>query len=208
MKETESNPIIDGLLKRRTVVLEGEINSEKTMEVAQKLILLQMESSESINLIIDSGGGNTDAALKLCDIMDKLITAPIHGITIGRCGSAATFVMLHCNKRMGTPYSRFLIHSGTIGKISLQINDTTSENLEHLLKEAQAVKESVIRLYMNRLTPKSWAKKKPTETKKREFVKNLINRGDQQFNDWLSTEEAVSLGLIEEVVANKLDIFS
>jgi ATP-dependent protease ClpP protease subunit len=202
-----SCPIIDGLLTRRTVVLEGEITFENTSALSQKILRLQMQSSAPINLIIDSGGGNTDAALKLCDLIDIVITAPIRGIALGKCGSAATFIMLYCNERICTPYSRFLIHSGTIGKISLQINDTTAENLEALLRDVRGTDEMVMRLYMNKLTPTSWVPNKPNERKCRAFIKKLIDRGDQQFDYWLSAEEAVEVGLIQRIVSEKLDIF-
>ncbi len=209
MKEEEqtSNPIIDGLMTRRTVVLEGEINPESTNALSQKILKLQMQSSAPINLIIDSGGGNTDAALKLCDLISTVITAPLRGIALGKCGSAATFVMLYCTERICTPYSRFLIHSGTIGKISLQINDTTAENLEALLRDVRSTDEMVMQLYMSKLTPTSWIFKKPSEAKCRAFIKKLINRGDQQFDYWLSAKEAVEVGLIQRIVSGKLDIF-
>lgn len=205
--ENHSNPIIDGLMERRTVVLEGEITTASTAQAAQKILLLQMKSSDRINLVIDSGGGNTDAALRLCDIMSTVITAPIRGIAIGKCGSAATFVMLHCTERLSAPHATFLIHSGTIGKISLQINDTTAQNLEHLLQDVRRTHEMVTQLYMKKLTPASWALKKPNEVKCRDYVKKLIDRGDQQFDDWLLAEEAIEVGLIQKIVSEKFDIF-
>lgn len=193
-------------MARRTVVLSGEMNNESMGEVGSRLITLQMRSPDPITLLIDSGGGSIDAALRLCDLITHVMTAPVKGIALGMCGSAATFVMLHCNERLSTPYSRFLIHSGTRSKISIPINQTTSENLEQLLKDVKATEEMVIQLYMERLTP-SWAVP-PSEEEKRENVLRLIARGDQRFDEWMSATEAVEIGLVSGIVSGKIGIFS
>jgi ATP-dependent protease ClpP protease subunit len=62
-------------------------------------------------------------------------------------------------------------------------------------------------LYMSRLTPTAWKTDKPTDEKRREYVQTLIDRGDQSFNDWMSAEEAIEVGMITEIVSDKLDIF-
>lgn len=207
LNEDSVNPVFETFMARRTVILTGEINHQLIGDVGQRLITLQAHSSDRINLVIDSGGGSLDAALRLCDLMSTVMTAPVRGIALGSCGSAATFVMLYCNERISTPYSRFLIHSGTRSKISIPIGQTTSENLEHLLKDVKATEEMVLGLYMSRLTPAAWANEEQTEEKRRKFVQKLINRGDQPFHDWMSAEEAVEVGMITTIVHDKLDIF-
>ncbi len=206
-EEQKPSTLADGLMRRRTVVLEGTIDTKTMSDIGRRMIDLQMRSSDPINLIIDSGGGNLDAALHLCDLMSTVMTAPVHGIALGACGSAATFVMLHCQKRLGTPYSRFLIHSGTRNEISLPINQTTSENLEHLLQDVKKTEEMVLGIYMSRLTPKKCLGSPSDGSEKRTFVQSLLNRGDQRFGKWLSAEEAVEVGMIENIVTDKLEIF-
>jgi ATP-dependent protease ClpP protease subunit len=206
-KEGAENPIFNTFMSRRTVILSGEINHQSIGEVGQRMVELQARSPDRINLIIDSGGGSMDAALRLCDLMSTVLTAPVRGIALGACGSAATFVMLYCNERLSTPYSRFLIHSGTRSKISIPIGQTTSENLEQLLRDVKATEEMVLGLYMGKLTPIAWSKKEPTDEKRREYVQQLIDRGDQSFDDWMSAEEAIEVGLVTEIVHGKLDIF-
>lgn len=206
-QERVANPIFETFMSRRSVILSDEISDESVSEVGQRLIELQAHSPDRINLIIDSGGGNMDAALRLCDLMSIVMTAPVRGIALGTCGSAATFIMLYCNERVGTRYSRFLIHSGTRDEISIPIGQTTSAKLEQLLRETKTTEEMVLDLYTSRLTPTAWAKKKPTNEKRREYVRRLIDRGDQAFDEWMSAEEAVEVGLITEIVRGKLDIF-
>ncbi len=205
--EESSDPILDAMMERRTVVLGGDITLSSTSDVAKRLISLQMLSNDTINLIIDSSGGSLDAALRLCDLMTVVLTAPVRGIALGQCGSSATFIMLHCSERLGTPYSRFLIHSGTTNQIAIPMNHTTSENLEQLLREANVCKETLTQLYMKHLTPVTWTLK-TTNAARRAFVQKLIARGDQKFDDHMSAEEAVKVGLIERVVHEKLDIFN
>jgi ATP-dependent protease ClpP protease subunit len=200
--------IQEGLLDRRAVMLAGEIDADQTREVARRMVALQLRSTDPINLLIDSGGGDVDWALRLCDLMTTMLTVPVRGIAVGSCGSAATFVMLHCSERIGTPYARFLIHSGMRNKISIPINQTTSENLEQLLKEVRAREEMVLKLYMERLTPKAWAKRKPASKRCRDFVLELIARGDQRFDDWIFAKEAIEVGLIQRIEHKKLEIFS
>jgi len=139
--ESEKNPIFKTFMSRRTVVLSGEITEQLVDDVRKQLIALQALSPDRINLIIDSVGGDAYQALLLCDLISTIMTAPVRGIALGSCGSAATFVMLHCNERISTPSSRFLIHSGTRSKISVPIGQTTSENLEQLLKEVRSTEK-------------------------------------------------------------------
>ncbi len=206
-KEEEGTSVFETFMAHRTVILSGEINHQSIGEVGQRMIVLQARSPDRINLIIDSGGGGVDAALRLCDLMSTVMTAPVRGIALGACGSAATFIMLYCNERISTPYSRFLIHSGTRSKISIPIGQTTSENLEQLLKDVKATEEMVLNLYMSRLTPTAWGEENPAEDKRRKYVQRLIDRGDQPFDNWMSAEEAVEVGLITDIVHEKLDIF-
>lgn len=206
-EEQKTNPLVEGLMMRRTVLLTGQINLKNVSDVAQRMLALQMRSSDPITLFIDSGGGDLDAALQLCDVMEIVMTAPVRGIAVGMCGSAATFVMLYCKERCGTPYSRFLIHSGTRREISIPINHTTSESLEQLLKDVKATEEMVLRLYTNRLTPEGWEDGTLSQADKRAYVQGLINRGDQRFDRWLSVGEAVKVGLIQKIITEKLEIF-
>ena len=68
--------------------------------------------------------------------------------------------------------------------------------------------EMILRLYANRLTPLVWQNRAPNDAERHDFVQQLIKRGDQRFDDWLSAEEAVQVGLIDKIQHEKLDIFS
>lgn len=207
MAEEQKESIREGLMAHRTVVLVEEVSDKTVWEIINKMFNLQMKSSDPINLIIDSPGGSLTAAFQLCDFIENLFTAPVRGITIGLCASAATLIMLSCNKRLGTRNSKFVIHSSMRSGIGLQNNHTSVENLELLLKDLRTTEEKYIKHYLNHLTPIAWKDGKPSENEQREFVRSLLRRGDQNFDQRMTAEEAVESGLIEEIVEGKLDIF-
>jgi ATP-dependent protease ClpP protease subunit len=194
MSDNSGNVELRDMLMRQRTVLLGEINSESGTEVARRLLILQSQSTDKINLLIDSGGGENSWAYRLCDLIECVITAPVKGIAIGSCNSAATFVMLHCNERIATPKARFIIHSGRMSGITVPLNHTTQTELEHLLAATKISTEQMIRMYMQKMH------------KSRKEIIALIRRGDQKFNDSISAIEAVKFGLIERI-EEKLDIF-
>jgi ATP-dependent protease ClpP protease subunit len=204
-----SNKLLDNLMKRRTVLLAGEITFKTIKDVSARMIDLQHQSPDRITLIIDSGGGNVQMALDLCDLIRVVITAPVRGIALGKCGSAATFIMLHCTERLGAPYSRFLVHSSVLHTPScgLRLTENLELSVQRLVQEVSETKETLIQMYAARLTPAIWKTEEPTQEARRRFVEDLMKRGDQDFGEWIAAKEAVELGLIEKIVTEKLDIF-
>lgn len=198
----------EGLAKRRAILVTGRIDSRMIDQICSMMLILQIESNNPIILIIDSGGGSIFAALKLRDLIKHFITAPVYGVAIGRCDSAATFIMANCTKRMATPHTRFIIHSGTINFLSLTIKDeVTEEEMRQLLAETSEVKEIVISQYMDTLRLIGNNGKELAGAKRRARVVELINRGDQKFDKELSVSGAMEIDLIQEVVEGKLPIF-
>lgn len=194
-------------MERRTIFLEDDVTPESISDVGSRMLFLQTESSEPITLLINSGGGDLYPALQLCEQMKIIMKAPVRGIAVGECASSATFIMLHCAERYGTPYSRFLVHSGNLGGIDVPIGRASREVAEQLLADIKATEEQVTNLYIDHLTPAEWKAGEVDRNEKRQFVQKLIDRGDQRFNGWLSAEEAVHVGLIEDVYKVKLDIY-
>ena len=194
MAEEEADvELRDILMKQRTILL-GEINHKSVGDVVRRLLILQSRSADRINLLIDSEGGEITAAFKLCDTIECLITAPVRGIAIVSCKSAATFVLMHCDERIATPNADFLIHSGKMSGITVMLNHTTQTELEHLLAESKASTERMIRMYMQKL-----------HKSRRETVL-LFGRGDRRFNGTISAPEAVKLGLIQSI-ETRLNVF-
>lgn len=194
MPEASDSSIEDILMRRRAVSL-GDITHEGVTEVVERILRLQEQSQERITLLIESSGGDSFAAFRLCELITHFLTVPVRGVVVHGCASAATFVLMHCDERICTPFAQFLIHSGTTSGIEIPVGRRTPEVLKDLLAESQAVEERVTQLYMRRLDLK------------RKQVKKLMARGDQEFDRYFSAEEALEIGLVQEIVKGKLDIF-
>jgi ATP-dependent protease ClpP protease subunit len=194
-------------MQYRTVLLNGQITSDSVGPITKHLLSLQKVSNDRINLLIDSKGGQVDAALELCDLINFVLVAPIRGIALGRCHSAATFIMLHCNERLSTPHSSFLIHSGFYNG-SIPMHMGSADDFEPLIKQVKETAKKIKKIYLDKLTPMAWENAQPKTAEKVKLVKKLIARGDQEFNNHLSAEEAVEFGIVDRIVEEKLDIFT
>ena len=190
----EGSSILDSFQERRTVALGDRINEEKIHDLNRRLMRLQFESNDPITMLINSNGGQSDQALQLCDLMRYVLKAPVHGMVVGRCCSAATFILLHCARRAATPYSRFIIHTGK-SELTLELDYELEHSIEHLLLEGQRLRARSERIYKEKL------KLSISE------VRRMLKRGNQDFNENMDAHEALKIGLIDEIVTEKLDIF-
>jgi ATP-dependent Clp protease protease subunit len=186
--------ITEKLMEKRTVLL-SEINQDSAIDLISRLLFLQTESSDPINLLIKSGGGDIDAAWLICDVIEHFLVAPVNGTAIGYCDSSATFVLLHCNERKATPHTKFIIHSGKMNNLSVKMDEVTTKNLQELSSEAQKYSEEIIEMYTKKLGGDE------------KTVKGYIRQGDQKFNKSITAEKALEINLINEIVEGKLDIF-
>lgn len=190
------NALDKHLVERRTVFLRGEISRDIADSIRGKLLLLQSISSDPVHLLIDSGGGSIVYALRISDFISSVLAAPVRGIVIGDCFSAATLVLLHCSQRLCTPNATFLIHSSTqVVEVALIADKGTKNSIESLYRDVKRTKEMATQVYM--------AKLGLSRTK----VERLLKRGDQRFDDQLHATDALQLGLVEEIVDGKLNIF-
>src|ERR1700735_78456 len=104
--------------KSRTVLIFGTITDSTAAEAARRLIALDADSSEPIDVIVSSPGGHLESGDTIHDMI-RFIRAPVRMIGSGWVGSAATHVYLAAprGRRFCLPNTRFLIHqpSGGIG---------------------------------------------------------------------------------------------
>lgn len=195
-EDRRDDRLTDRMLQYRTVALGGKITDESSAQLLDQLLQLQLDSTnEPIHLFINSGGGRNSSALFLHDVIAHVLSAPVHGLVTGQCSSAATFVLLACPVRRCTPHARFVIHSGTMGDISIQMNNTSLMKIERLAQEVRKDTEWAIQFYMNKL-------RLP-----RKKVQELIARGDEDFDNELTAEEAREIGLITEIISTKAGVF-
>jgi ATP-dependent Clp protease protease subunit len=184
----------------RSIGLYGEVEEKKVSEVIAGLIALASEETETdepvdpenpdgekkfevepIELYISTPGGNADDMLSLYDMMrvTKEI-CEIHTIGIGKVMSAGVLLLAAGTKgkrRIGKN-CRVMIHSVIGG------NAGSYHNLENEMQEIRHIQDTYIRLLA--------AETNMTMTQ----LKKMINK---KVNVYLSAEEAVKLGIADEV---------
>lgn len=183
------NPISDYLMQRRTLLLEGSITKRMLTELRNQMLLLEeQDPSEKITLYIDCVGGDTFPALHFCDFLELSLKVPVHGVVTGLCASSATFILLHCEKRSGFPNSHYLIHSTEMGGVALKTYPASRSIRDQLNADLDATHEQVTIMYMRKLGLT------------RERIEELTLRGEQPFNAEMHANEALEIGLIEEII--------
>jgi ATP-dependent Clp protease protease subunit len=164
--------------KSRTVLIFGNISDATAAEAARRLIALDADSSEPIDMIVSSPGGHLESGDTIHDLV-RFIRAPVRMIGSGWVGSAATHVYLAAprERRFCLPNTRFLIHqpSGGIGGKAEDIAIQAQE----ILRARRRIAELIAR-----------ETGKPLET-----VLEHIER-----DYWMSAQEAVDYGLVGRIV--------
>ncbi len=183
----------------RTIGLYGEVEEKKVSEIIGALIALAAtaEVEEPINpekpeegtktvvdpieFLISTPGGSADDMLSLYDMM-RVIKAkcPIHTFGIGKVMSAGVLILAAGTKgkrRIGKN-CRVMIHSVAGGNVG------SFHNLENEMEEIRHIQKTYIKLLAEETNM--------TETQ----LKKMINK---KVNVYLSAEEAVELGIADEV---------
>jgi ATP-dependent Clp protease protease subunit len=170
--------------KSRTVLIFGTITDASAAEAARRLIALDADSSEPIDVIVSSPGGHLESGDTIHDLV-RFIRAPVRMIGSGWVGSAATNVYLAAprERRFCLPNTRFLIHqpSGGIGGSASDIAIQAQE----IVRARQRIAELIAR-----------ETGKPLAT-----VLSDIER-----DHWLSAEEAIDYGLVGRIIHDRAEL--
>jgi ATP-dependent Clp protease protease subunit len=171
--------IYSRLLNERIIFLGEEVNeaSANTI-VAQLLHLAYADPKKDIKLYINSPGGTVYDGLAIYDTI-QFISPDVQTIGIGLQASMGSFLLSSGTKgkRFALPNSRIMIHqpsSGTQGKVTDQ---------EISLRESIFVKKQ-----LNEMLARNTGQKLAKIEK------------DMERDFWMSSEEAVAYGIIDEVI--------
>ena len=167
--------------KSRTVLIFGTITDASAAEAARRLIALDADSVEPIDVIVSSPGGHLESGDTIHDLV-RFIRAPVRMIGSGWVGSAATNVYLAAprERRFCLPNTRFLIHqpSGGIGGKASDI----AVQAQEIVRARQRIAELIAR----------------------ETGKPLATvLADIERDHWLSAEEAVDYGLVGRIIKER-----
>lgn len=171
--------IYSRLLNERIIFLGDEVNeATANVVVAQLLHLAHTDPKKDIKLYINSPGGTVYDGLAIFDTI-QYISPDVMTIGIGLQASMGSFLLSSGTKgkRFALPNSRIMMHqpsSGTQGKVTDQ---------EITLRESIYLKQK-----LNEILAKNTGQK----------IAKIEKDADRDF--WMSADEAVKYGLIDEVI--------
>ena len=170
--------------KSRTVLIFGTIIDATAAEAARRLIALDAESSEPIDVIVSSPGGHLESGDTIHDLI-RFVRAPVRMIGSGWVGSAATHVYLAAprERRFCLPNTRFLIHQPS-GGMSGPASDIAIQAREILLAR-QRIAELIAREC-----------RKPVSVVLEDIARD----------HWLSAGEAIDYGLVSRIIKRREEL--
>jgi ATP-dependent Clp protease protease subunit len=177
-----SYDIYSRLLKERIIFLGTEINDDVSNLVIAQLLFLQSEDAEKdISIYINSPGGVVTAGLAIYDTM-QFLKCPITTYCVGQAASMGAVLLAAGTKgkRFALPNSRMMIHQ-PLGGSQGQATDIEIQTKE-ILRIKKRLNE-ILALHTG----------KP--------LKTIEKDTDRDF--FMSAEEAVKYGLVDEVVLKK-----
>ena len=170
--------------KSRTVLIFGTITDATAAEAARRLIALDSDSSEPIDVIVSSPGGHLESGDTIHDLI-RFVRAPVRMIGSGWVGSAATHVYLAAprERRFCLPNTRFLIHQPS-GGMSGPASDIAIQAREIIL-----------------------ARQRIAELIARECGKPVsVVLEDIARDHWLSAGQAIDYGLVSRIIKRREEL--
>ena len=174
--------IYSRLLKDRIVLLGTPIDDAVANLVVAQLLFLQAEDpGKDIELYINSPGGSVTAGLAIYDTM-QLLSCDVKTYCIGQCASMAAVLLAAGapGKRYALPNSRIMIHQ-PLGGAEGQATD-----IEIHTKEILRMRQSLNSILAHHTG---------------QSLKKIEKDTDRDF--FMSADEAVKYGLVDEVVKSK-----
>jgi ATP-dependent Clp protease, protease subunit len=182
--EPRSTFLEEKAFRARTVLVFGAITDASATETVRRLLALDAESSEPIQMLVSSPGGHLESGDAIHDVV-RFISAPVNMIGTGWVGSAATHLYLGAPKerRLCLPQTRFLIHqpSGGAGGPATDISIQAQE----IIKARERIARTIAR-----------ETGQPLETV----------MADIERDRWLSAEQAVAYGLVSRIIERRTEI--
>ena len=177
--------IYSRLLKDRIIMLSGEINDHTAnIVVAQLLFLAAEDPDKDINIYINSPGGSVTAGLAIFDTMNY-IKCDVSTICVGMAASMGAFLLTAGTKgkRYVLPNSEVMIHQ-PLGGAQGQATEIAIA-AKHILKTRDKLN--------NILSAQTGQPLEKIEQ-------------DTERDNFMSAEEAVAYGLVDQVVVRPVDI--
>jgi len=174
--------IYSRLLKERVIFVVGPIEDHMANLIVAQLLFLESENPDKdIHLYINSPGGSVTAGMAIYDTM-QFIQSPVSTMCIGQAASMGAVLLTagEKGKRFCLPHSRVMIHQ-PLGGFQGQATDIEIHAKEILL----------IREKLNKVLAKHTGQSLETISK------------DTDRDNFMSAEESVEYGLIDQVMSKR-----
>jgi ATP-dependent Clp protease protease subunit len=174
--------IYSRLLKDRIIFLGTAIDDDvANLVIAQMLFLESEDPEKDINLYINSPGGSVSAGMAIYDTM-QYVKSAVSTICMGQASSMGALLLAagFKGRRYALPHSRVMIHQPA-GGFQGQVSD-----IEIQTREILRLKESLNQILANHTG---------------QPLDRITKDTDRDF--FMTSQEAVEYGLVDEVVKRK-----
>lgn len=176
--------IYSRLLQERIIFLTGPVYDQVASLISAQLLYLEsVNPSKEISFYINSPGGVVSAGLAIYDTM-RYIRCPVSTVCIGQAASMGSLLLAAGKKgrRFGLPNARVMVHQPSGGA------EGVAADIEIQAKEILVIRSRLNEIYR-------------THTGQTlEKIESTLDR-----DKYLSSEEAVKFGIIDEVVAHRTE---
>ncbi len=176
--------IYSRLLKERVIFVVGTIEDHMANLIVAQLLFLESENPDKdISLYINSPGGAISAGLAIYDTM-QFVQPDVSTLCTGQAASMGAILLAGgaAGKRYGLPHSRIMLHQ-PLGGFQGQATDFEIHAREILAARSR----------LNQLLARHTGKKE-----------SVIDR-DTERDNFMSAEESVEYGLIDQVLTSRTD---
>jgi ATP-dependent Clp protease protease subunit len=179
--------IFSRLLMDRIVFLGSPINDEVANVLIAQLLFLQAENPEKdVYLYINCPGGGVYAGLAIYDTI-QFMTAPVSTICMGMAASMGALLLAAGTKgkRSSLPNSRIMIHQPSGG------SQGTASDIEIQAKEIIYARERINEILASHTG---------------QTIEKVADDADR--DRFMSPDEAVEYGLIDQIITSKSEVAS
>jgi len=180
------NELESRLFNQRKVLVFGAITDKVARDVTGRLLALAGDSDKPIDVYVNSPGGHVESGDTIHDMIRFVdAAAPVRVIGTGWVASAGALIFLAGvrERRFCLPNTRFLLHQ-PMGGVSGPATDIDIEARE-ILKMRERINHIIAR-----------ETGQPYEKVERDTDRNY----------WMSTEEAVTYGMVSRVITSARDL--
>ena len=173
--------VFSRLMMDRIIFLGVPIYDDVANIIQAQLLFLDSNDSSDIQLYINSPGGAVSSGLGIYDTM-QLIRSDVATINTALCASMASVLLCAGakGKRYALPHSKVMIHQ-PLGGAQGQASD-----IEIAAKEISKTKHELYRIISEHTG---------------QTIKKITADGDRDY--WMTTQEALEYGMIDELLIKK-----